>query len=740
MREKVEREGESVGLRKGHRRGYIHNVDQSSISFFVTNLPDECTMAELWKVFGRFGRLGDVYIPKKVDKWGRRFAFVKFREEKDEEELSRRLEDVWLGSFKLKVNRSRFSRRVEAKETEKPNREEVSMEGEGSRPVTTSFKAALLGNTPFQEETETRRKDGGAGSVCLEVEVDGNILKELEESFVGKLAVNVEISSIRTILFMEGFAHISVTDMGRRMVLIHSPKIGEVERLWKTKVDWISYYFREVSPWTPSCFADRRETWVKVFGVPLHVWGETLFKAIGGVYGEFLDFDNNTAARSKLDVACLKIATDFRGKIDENVCIKALGVIYSLRVVEEKVFEEGFLHGERFDDHQNSWVESVREVQQAKDDFQGGGVKGGREVDGGVVPVKKCQLHGNSIFNDGDVSGDVGGKGQNQPFEVAGMLGDQSGKLIGKDNKGENIREEDFVAGGPESEQLVEGGRGEKIDKEVHRVMATCPTGEGADFVSGPDSFCVAFKEGLTRPFLSEPELGAKLTRSTSLPPNRDFGSSSKVGRFAKDGSDYSDSISLIEFRGGAINDTGKESITEQATQNNGAPRRGRPRKIKDKAKQSITATMGIPKFMKLGEALKDGGGKQRKKKKGAEQGFSSAKQATEGGGSRVSLTDEGSSCNVIHQSEEGPILEVVLPSVQITPRSGFSLLQQGEDGARNSLQRVVDSEALKLLHIQQSVGFVYKAADEEVVQILAQEDHKDKTKKQEWEQNHVSQ
>jgi hypothetical protein len=50
------------------------------------------------------------------------------------------------------------------------------------------------------------------------------------ESFVGKLAVNVEVYRIRTILFMEGFAHISVTDMGRNLVLIHSPKKGEVEK------------------------------------------------------------------------------------------------------------------------------------------------------------------------------------------------------------------------------------------------------------------------------------------------------------------------------------------------------------------------------------------------------------------------------------------------------------------------------------------------------------------------------
>ncbi|MCI33429.1 DUF4283 domain protein, partial [Trifolium medium] len=128
----------------------------------------------------------------------------------------------------------------------------------------------------------------------LQVEVDGRLLKELELSYVGKLALKVEVRRIKTTLYMEGLSHISVTDMGRDMVLIYSPKVGEVEALCKAKADWLIHYFREVSPWLPSSFVDRRETWVKVYGIPLHVWGENLFKVIGRKYGEFLDFDNNT--------------------------------------------------------------------------------------------------------------------------------------------------------------------------------------------------------------------------------------------------------------------------------------------------------------------------------------------------------------------------------------------------------------------------------------------------------------
>jgi RNA recognition motif-containing protein len=307
-RERLEREREG----EKDRRGYIHKVDQSSISFFVTNFPDDCHSADLWKLFASYGRLGDVYIPNKVDKWGKRFAFVKFRDEIDAVELGERLEDVWLGTFKLRVNVSRFGRKEDDNRKKElgDHRKKELLEGESSS-AGRSFKDALVKpKNDLKQSCEEVKK-------VIPVDVDGNIMKELEESFVGRLAVNVEVYRIRTILFMEGLAHIVVTDMGRNMVLIHSPKVGEIERLWKSRADWITYYFREVYPWSPSCYADRRDTWVKVFGIPLHVWGDNLFKAIGGMYGEFLDYDNNTASRAKLDVACLKISTSFRGNIDD---------------------------------------------------------------------------------------------------------------------------------------------------------------------------------------------------------------------------------------------------------------------------------------------------------------------------------------------------------------------------------------------------------------------------------------
>jgi RNA recognition motif-containing protein len=76
------------------KNDFVNRLNKETTSFFFTNLPEETPVMELWKVFARYGRVGEVYLPMKLDKLGRKFGFVKYKEVKEVEELSRKLDDV----------------------------------------------------------------------------------------------------------------------------------------------------------------------------------------------------------------------------------------------------------------------------------------------------------------------------------------------------------------------------------------------------------------------------------------------------------------------------------------------------------------------------------------------------------------------------------------------------------------------------------------------------------------------
>jgi RNA recognition motif-containing protein len=119
-------------------------------SFFVTNFPDEAKAADLWPKFAHYGRVGEVYIPEKRDKQGRRFGFVKYREVRDAKEHLQLLSNIWMGTYKLRVNLARFLKGAQAqqgKEQEAGKGIEVfntSRRGEERVDGGRSFKEALV--------------------------------------------------------------------------------------------------------------------------------------------------------------------------------------------------------------------------------------------------------------------------------------------------------------------------------------------------------------------------------------------------------------------------------------------------------------------------------------------------------------------------------------------------------------------------------------------------------------------
>lgn len=102
--------------------------DPGIVSFYFTNFPTSNDIEVLWGMFLKWGKVVDVYVPRKKNKDGKAFGFVRFKEVLYPYELERRLDQIWIGSYKLRANCSRFHRQKEDKamQVEKQYRKPVA--------------------------------------------------------------------------------------------------------------------------------------------------------------------------------------------------------------------------------------------------------------------------------------------------------------------------------------------------------------------------------------------------------------------------------------------------------------------------------------------------------------------------------------------------------------------------------------------------------------------------------------
>lgn len=80
------------------------------VTCYVNNLPIDITELEVERFFAKWGRVADVYIAKRTNKMGRFSGFVRFNGVDDKEWLEEQLKDIWFGSYKVRVNISKYAR------------------------------------------------------------------------------------------------------------------------------------------------------------------------------------------------------------------------------------------------------------------------------------------------------------------------------------------------------------------------------------------------------------------------------------------------------------------------------------------------------------------------------------------------------------------------------------------------------------------------------------------------------
>lgn len=105
---------------------------------------------------------------------------------------------------------------------------------------------------------------------------------------------------------------IRVTILGPNLCLLEDLVGEDVDALLQERKEWWELLFVSVKPWQPTDVDPERLLWLKIYGVPCHAWGESLFRSLLDSIGRYVKSDKETMLKLRMDEA--RICLRYRGR------------------------------------------------------------------------------------------------------------------------------------------------------------------------------------------------------------------------------------------------------------------------------------------------------------------------------------------------------------------------------------------------------------------------------------------
>lgn len=326
------------------------------VSYYFTNFPPSLDIEALCGLFMKWGKVVDVFVPRKRNKEGKAFGFVRFKDVLYPSELERRLDQIWVGTYKLRTNFARFSRHkddtADGKQRNAPVVGQVQQGKVQQSQIGASYVEVAKGNVGTKQWRKKINVDPniwrGMDFVAKEEDIAW-----LSKCYVGCVQNPNAMYLLQDRIIEEGVSNFTISPMGGDMVLI-KPSEGEVfEEFIKEYEDLVETWFYDVRKWSPGEVSRQRETWVRCQGVPLQGWSEQFFELLVGSLGTYISVDWSTMQKKQYDIARVLIRTSSWEAINRLVKVRINGVVFTIRLLEKPFPDHGFGMGRVQGGHKN---------------------------------------------------------------------------------------------------------------------------------------------------------------------------------------------------------------------------------------------------------------------------------------------------------------------------------------------------------------------------------------------------
>ncbi|KAL4590769.1 hypothetical protein LXL04_003712 [Taraxacum kok-saghyz] len=338
-----------VTRRKNLRNGG-DNMKETSI--FIANIPEDCTTVILWKIFKSFGRMVDAYIPYRKNKGGKKFGFLKFIHVNDSRTLVDNINATKIDGMRIEANVSLYPKRRQPNMQNAQSRGTTYERAAGGR-NTNGRRENNLNNFGDRQQAATNSalpgrsfKDAlNGGNYSMDkghrkTTVISPTSSEFSESckkkaLIGEAQSMEKLDNLIKNLKAEGLQDISVKYMGGlRALLVFKDESSASTFLTEGKTSW-SNWFTSLAIFNGQPLNYQRIAWIKIEGVPFHVWDSHCFESIGGLFGRVLTKVKSPQLTKDIAAGGLSILVQSVARIEEEVDILWRDKRYTVHVAED---------------------------------------------------------------------------------------------------------------------------------------------------------------------------------------------------------------------------------------------------------------------------------------------------------------------------------------------------------------------------------------------------------------------
>ncbi|GKV41324.1 hypothetical protein SLEP1_g48872 [Rubroshorea leprosula] len=319
-------------------------------SYFFYDFPVDHSAKDLWYCFWSFGKVADVYIPARRDRRGRWFGFVRMLNVSNVKEMERKLNQIKIDSYHLKVKLAENMKRGregtllgQQKSLEKQWIRRDSKVTPGK-----TYAQVVAGNMGALEEGKSST-NGVKNEAVLNFIPKDEEVAWLKRSMVAEVRSLDMVKRIQNSLDVEGIK-VNVAMLGGRQVILVDNSEGGLEEFLNRNRELVELWFEWIKPCSLSTVSSLcRLVWLRLNGVPLKAWSERCFTELGNIIGEVILVDEDTRSKSFLCEGRVLILSAEKRKISTTICLRVDGEDFPIAVSEEewRMDPDWWLAGER---------------------------------------------------------------------------------------------------------------------------------------------------------------------------------------------------------------------------------------------------------------------------------------------------------------------------------------------------------------------------------------------------------